>query len=368
MSINLRETKLTKNRVRISLEIYYRGKSRYENLGLFYYEKPSTKEEREHNKRTRDLAENIKSKRILEVQDNRYNVITGFKSQGSFLQYFKKLTEERRRSAGNYGNWYSTNKHLLGFANGRDIKFADCDEIFLNQFKKYLLQGRVTKGNQNLSSCSASSYLNKIKAALNQAFDDKIINDNPSKRVKGIKVPEGRREYLLAEDLRKLYNTGCMVPILKNAFLFSCLTGLRWSDINKLTWKEVIYSEAEKMHKIHYTQKKTKGVEYHPISEAAYKLLGNREDDDARVFKGLKYSAWYNLRLAQWVMDAGINKKITFHCARHTYATLLLTSGGDIYTVSSLLGHRDLKTTQIYAKIIDQKKNDIVELLPDIGI
>jgi integrase len=368
MSINLRETKLSKNRIRLSLDIYHQGKSHYENLGLFVYDKPATKQEREHNKRTKDLAENIRSKRILEIQDNRYNVVTGFKSQASFLQYFKKLTDERKRSEGNYGNWYSTYKHLVKFAGGNEIRFSDCDEIFLNRFKKYLLQGQVTKGNTNLSNGSASSYLNKIKTALNQAFEEKIIAENPGKRVKGIKVPEGRREFLLAEELRKLYQTDCIIPILKSAFLFSCLTGLRWSDINKMTWKEVVYSKAEGQYKIHFTQKKTKGVEYHPINEAAYKLLGKRGDDDLRVFKGLSYSAWHNLRLAQWVMDAGINKKITFHCARHTYATLLLTSGGDIYTVSSLLGHRDFKTTQIYAKIIDQKKNDVVELLPDIGI
>jgi len=368
MSINIRETKLAKNRIRLSLDIYTNGKSHYENLGLFIYDKPETKTDREHNKRTRELADNIKAKRIIELQENRFNVNTGFKSQCSFLQYFKKLTEERKREEGNYGNWFSTYKHLYNFNNGKDIKFADCDEAFLNRFKKYLLTGHVTKGNGDLSNASASSYLNKVKAALNQAFEERIIVENPGKRIKGIRVPEGRRQYLLAEELRKLYDTDCLVPILKNAFLFSCLTGLRWSDVNKLTWREVVFSEAEEQFKIHFTQKKTKGVEYHPVNAAAVKLLGNRGDDDARVFKGLKYSAWHNLRLVQWVMDAGINKKITFHCARHTYATLLLTSGGDIYTVSSLLGHRNLKTTQIYAKIIDQKKNDIVEMLPDIGI
>jgi integrase len=368
MSVNVRETKLKKGKVRLSLDVYHQGKSRYENLGLFLYEKPATIQEREHNKRTKDLAENIKAKRIIEIQEKRYNVITGFKSQGSFLNYFRKLTNERKRSAGNFGNWDSTYKHLVGFAKGQDIIFADVDEQFLNNFKKYLLHGKVTKSYTDLSSCSASSYLNKVKAALTQAFEEKIIPTNPGKSVKGIKVPEGRREYLLAEELRKLNSTPCAVQVLKNAFLFSCLTGLRWSDINKLIWREVVYSETEGRYKIHFTQKKTQGVEYHPINDAAIKLLGKRGNDEDRVFKSLKYSAWYNLRLAQWVMDAGICKKITFHCARHTYATLLLTSGGDIYTISSLLGHKDLKTSMIYTKIIDIKKNNTVELLPDIGI
>ena len=85
-------------------------------------------------------------------------------------------------------------------------------------------------------------------------------------------------------------------------------------------------------------------------------MLGEEKAQDERVFVGLRYSAWYNVKLLQWVMKAGITKNITFHCARHTYATLQLSLGTDIYTVSKLLGHRELKTTQIYAKVIDDKK------------
>ena len=87
-------------------------------------------------------------------------------------------------------------------------------------------------------------------------------------------------------------------------------------------------------------------------------MLGDRDDKDERVLKGLKYSAWHNLKLQQWMLRAGISKTITFHCARHTYATLQLTLGTDIYTVSKLLGHKELKTTQVYAKIIDDKKKE----------
>ena len=368
MGINLRTQQLTKGRLRLSLDIYANGKSRYENLKLFLYEKPATVAEREHNKRTKSLAESIMAKRILEMQDGNYNAVTGFKSQASFIQYFKRLTNDRKSSESNYGNWSSTYKHLVGFTKGHDVTFAEVNEDFLKGFKKYLLNGKVTKGNQNLSTCSASSYLNKVKAALNQAFIDRIITYNPGKAVKGIKVPDGNREFLVAEELRRLNDTPCAIPIIKSAFLFSCITGLRWSDVNKLVWREIIYSEVESQYKIHFAQKKTKEYQYHPITDAALRLLGERGKDDERVFKGLRYSAWHNLRLAQWVADAGINKKITYHCSRHTYAVLLLASGGDIYTVSSLLGHKNLKTTQIYAKIINPIKNKTVELLPDIGI
>src|SRR5690606_22573169 len=157
------------------------------------------------------------------------------------------------------------------------------------------------------------------------------------------------------DELKVMAKTDCEVPILKTAFIFSALTGLRWSDINKLVWSEVQHSK-ELGNYLRFTQKKTQGSETLPISEQAYELLGERGKPEERVFKHLKYSAWYNLKLQQWAMKAGITKTVTFHCARHTYATLQLTLGTDIYTVSKLLGHKNLKTTQIYAKIIDDKK------------
>ena len=111
-------------------------------------------------------------------------------------------------------------------------------------------------------------------------------------------------------------------------------------------------------HYIRFRQKKTKDLQTLPVSDQAIQLLGIRGKPEEQVFERLKYSAWYNLKLAQWVMRAGITKHITFHSARHSYATLQLTLGTDIYTVSKMLGHKNLKTTQVYARVIDQKKQE----------
>ena len=169
------------------------------------------------------------------------------------------------------------------------------------------------------------------------------------------------------DELKKVSKIDCEIPILKQAFIFSALTGLRWSDIQKMVWKEIQFSE-EQGYYIRFKQKKTSGLQTHPIPNQAYKLLGERDEEEERVFKGLRYSAWSNLKLQQWVMKAGISKTITFHCARHTYATLQLTFGTDIYTVSKLLGHKELKTTQVYAQIINQKKVDAANAIPDINL
>jgi integrase len=227
----------------------------------------------------------------------------------------------------------------------------------VQNFKDYLDKKAKMKNQKPLSQNSKYSYFNKFKAGIKQAVKDGIIMNNPADGVEGFKQGEPEREFLTLEELKAVAKAECEIPVLKKAFLFSCLTGLRWSDVEKLKWSEIQHSN-EMGYYIRFTQKKTHGVETLPISDQAIELIGERQGKDELVFKGLEYSAWYNLKLQQWVMRAGISKTITFHCARHTYATLQLTLGTDIYTVSKLLGHRELKTTQIYAKIIDEKKKE----------
>jgi len=150
------------------------------------------------------------------------------------------------------------------------------------------------------------------------------------------------------------------LPDMKQAAIFSALTGLRFSDVKKLTWGELQYSKAEGFY-IQFIQKKTKGVEVLPIPEQAFTILNQRGEPNEKVFPLLKYSAHNNKLLQQWISKAGINKTITFHCFRHTNATLQLSLGTDLYTVSKMLGHREIKTTQGYAKIIDKTKREAAD-------
>jgi integrase len=247
-------------------------------------------------------------------------------------------------------------KHLDKFC-PNDISFKDVDKTFVENFRNYLDKDAIGRAGKKLSQNSKHSYFGKFMAALKQAVKDDILKVNPDQNVKHFKQGEPQREFLTLDELQAAVNTECEIPILKTAFIFSTLTGLRWSDIEKLKWSEIQHSK-EMGYYIRFTQKKTKGVETLPISEQARKLLGEEDSQDTLIFKGLHYSAWSNLKLQQWMMKAGITKTITFHCARHTYATLQLTLGTDIYTVSKLLGHKELRTTQIYAKVIDDKKRE----------
>lgn len=359
MNVTLRQRQKG-DKVSLYLDYYHQGKRQYEYLQLYLIPEPKkgklTKEQKDENRKTLALAESIRSKRQLEIQNGIYGFQDQGKMKGSFLRYFEYLAEKRKDSEGNYGNWDSTLKHLRKFVKF-DVTFAQIDKRWLIDFKEYLQKEARTPSKQPLSQNSASSYYNKVRAALREAYKEGIIQRNPADETEGIKPDEPEREFLTLDELQAIAKEECEIPILKRAFLFSALTGLRWSDVQKMTWSEVQHSN-EIGHYIRFRQKKTKGAETQPISEQAFELLGERTIPDERVFVGLKYSAWHNLKLQQWVMKAGISKTITFHCARHTYATLQLTLGTDIYTVSKLLGHKDLKTTQIYAKIIDERKKE----------
>lgn len=329
--------------------------------------------QKQHNTNTLKIAEQIRQtrekqlngnealtdleRRLLEKDKKEQAEIKVLKER-DFLEYFKTLAFKRKDS--NHDNWVSAYNYLETFTNG-NLKFADLNEKFCDEFKEYLLTTKSIKSNKvTLAQNSAVSYFNKLKAALKQAYKDGYLQTDLNAKIEPIKQAETRRNFLTIEELNSLVKTECNNPLLKSAALFSALTGLRFADIKKLVWGEIEFV-ANDGYVIRFTQQKTKRVEDLQISEQAYSLLGERKEPTDKVFPGLTYSAYENKHLFQWIGAAGITKDITFHCFRHTFATLQLSKGTDIYTVSKMLGHRDLKTTQIYAKIIDQTKRDAAD-------
>jgi integrase len=313
-----------------------------------------------HNENTLKTAQHIRQKRqnVLDkpeiyTEHEKQQLKIKEKGEHNFVAYFKKLADKRKAS--NYDNWVSAYNYLEAFTGGH-LKFADLDETFCNDFKDYLLTTKSNKSSKTtLSQNSAVSYFNKLKATLKQAYKDGYLQQDLNAKVEAIKASETRRNFLTLEEVNSLVKTDCKNPLMKRAALISTLTGLRISDIQKLVWSEIHHSKANGYY-IQFRQEKTEGEEVLPISEQAYNLLGERGKPADKIFAGLKYSAYENKHLHQWIKDAGITKKITFHSFRHTFACLQLANGTDIYTVSKMLGHRELKTTQIYAKVIDQTK------------
>ncbi|HEY0743035.1 MAG TPA: site-specific integrase [Chryseosolibacter sp.] len=364
--VKLRQRELANGNYTLYLDIYWKGQREYDYLNL-YVKKSNKAADNEQNRQTLLLADQIRAQRVIDLQSGKYKLKQP-KTGLSFIEYFEKLKNDRLNSKGNFGNWDSAQKHLLKFMKGDDITLGEVDESWLMAFKQYLLQdAKIAGGNMKLSQNSALSYFNKVKAAMRQAFEEKLIQENPANRIRSIKPAETKREFLTWEEVEKISKTKCDVKKLKEAFLFSIMTGLRWSDIIKMTWTEVRGSKTEGWY-VRFQQQKTKDYEVLPITNEARDLLGPKGEPTQRVFIGLKYNNYTNIALSRWMKLAGIDRDITFHCGRHTHATLLLNQGVDIYVVSKLLGHKNIKTTEIYAKVSQLKKVEAINKLPQLKI
>lgn len=279
------------------------------------------------------------------------------KLKSDFIAYFKEVNAKihAKSSKSIIINWNRVAVLLSSYTEGKPWLFSEMTPKNIDGFRQFLItapQGGNKKG--TVSANTASTYFSIFKAALKMAFVDGYLMTDISAATKSIAGEERRREHLTLEELNILANTPCDQPILKRAALFSALTGLRHCDIQKLTWGE-IKKEGNGYH-LDFTQQKTKGVEYMPISEQALQLCGEMGSAKQLVFPDLPDPSWISKPLKRWVASAGIRRKITFHCFRHTYATLQLAGGTDIYTVSKMLGHTNVRTTQIYAKVVDEKK------------
>ncbi|MFY2833004.1 site-specific integrase [Vibrio parahaemolyticus] len=346
-------------------------KREHEVLDLFIYDKPKTPDQRKHNKEHLLLAETIKSKRLVEWQSQKHGFEDRTKRSASFIDYFQRQIDikEQTTSTSNHSIWLSARKHLLFYCGKNDLSFDELDKDWLDGFKYYLTNEAKTKSDTPLSRNTQSSYFNKVRAAINEAHREGIIRDNPLSQVTSIKAKTTKRVYLTLDEVNALAHTECRYPVLKRAFLFSCATGMRWCDIHRLTWSEI---ETFNNHKrIIFDQVKlshgdAKSLQYLDLPKFAESLLGNPKASHERVFKGLKYSSYINVELLRWALAAGISKHVTFHAGRHTFAVIQLSRGIDIYAVSKLLGHSELKTTEIYADIIEQRRMEAMLTFPDI--
>ena len=305
----------------------------------------------------RNLRQHEYDNQALYTETDAEQAAQNERSRCDFIKYFEELKEKRHKNSSKsiQVNWNRELALLKLYTEGKAMYFGDIDLDLIEDYKDYLInapQGGSKGG--IISRNTASTYFSIFKAALHQAFIDGYLTIDLAAKSKNIYYEESQREYLTLEELNKLASTPCDSPILKRAALFSALTGLRHSDIKQLKWKDLVKDQEH--YRILFTQQKTKGVEYMPISDQAYQLCGERGDYDRLIFEGLQDPSWISRPVARWVEAAGITKHITFHCFRHTYATLQLTSGTDIYTVSKMLGHKKVTTTQIYAKIVDEKK------------
>ena len=354
----LRQRKLNSGKITLYLDYYpplrdpvTQDRVFRDYLGIYLVDNPKFAIEKEANKEKLRQANAIRSERELAIIRGQFDFLDKHKQKMDFLAYFRKKLESKDQK------WIRVYDHFKNYCNGKCL-MSDITVPFCEGFREYLLKAKHLKNeSMDLSQNSAAGYWSTFRGCLKIAYHEKMLKENVNDFLESISGTSSRREYLTLEEVRQLANTPCDVPDLKNASLFSCLTGLRISDILALDWSNIVKAQ-DGGWCIRIRTEKTDTEATLPLTDEAYRLCGKRST--GLVFKNLKR---YNTHapLKEWVEAAGITKHITFHCFRHTFATLQVNEGTDIYTVSHLLTHANVGTTQIYADIVDKSMRDAVE-------
>lgn len=376
--VTLRETKLRSGNISLYLDIYHRGERRYEFLKLYLIPEVD-QASKMLNRQTREIAEKIRAERILQLQSFGIDKIDKAKRSQILLSNWLDLyvhEDTDIKPATRHGRKMTCMRvnQFLEDTNRQTIALGEVDKDFCLEFIKYLKASAHRNYNAEkndaptISNTTINYYQVIFSAALTKAVKDGIIKQNPFKQLSMKEKVQPRNkeiEYLTKEELQKLINTDCGNPDIKVAFMFSCFTGLRKSDIKRLTYRDIRKTPDGKSEQIHIRMKKTDLPVIVPISEEAKKWLPPMKDIDSPIFNIPDNQSTLAWQVSRWVERAGIDKHITFHCARHTFGTMLLTLGVDIYTVSKLMGHKSVAMTEIYAKVVDSKKIDAMGKVDD---
>lgn len=251
---------------------------------------------------------------------------------------------------------------------GRDIKVEDVDKDFIIRFIRFLAyEAKETRhnGTKPLKKTTAQLYLSVFGSVFRKGVNEKRITHNPFDLIgnddrKPLSGSRPSRDYLTIEELQRLMATPIKNQTIKRAFLFACFTGLRISDISRLRWSDI--REGNQRIYLRLQMQKTKEFLSLKLNKNALRWLPPKKAEGL-VFDLPRFLGSVNGRIKTWVCRAGIDKRVSFHTSRHTFATMELSLGADLYVVSKLLGHANIDTTQIYADIIDKKRDEALDLL-----
>jgi len=362
--VTLRSKKLAGGKLSLYLDYYppiintKTGKeTRREFLKLFIYENPKSPEEKKHNTESNDLAELVSAKRLVQIRNKEFGFKENINLNINFITFYKSVVEDyyNKGSKSNYQTWKASFNHFT-LLYGDKLMSHQLTANHVKKFRSYLLDAKTSRGKseKKLSINTASSYFKNFIAVLKSAHKENLITVNLAEEAEYIKEQETHRQYLTEEELGVLWKTEIKMEKVKHMAIFSALTGLRFVDVNNLEWKD-IFNDNHQNYYILLREQKTKSIHNHPISKTAYDILKKQDTVDGYIFGNIKYFE-ITRPMKDWIEKSGIKKKISYHNFRHSYATLQLANGTDIYTVSKLLGHKNLSTTQIYTKVLDKNK------------
>lgn len=348
---------LSSGKVSLRLYAYVDGVKKYEPTGV-------TLEPETSLLIKRDNQEKVRIEREVANQRNSELEIVGSsfspkkrKRNTNFAEYIRQFSKSRKESEKRGVN--SLALHVSIFDSKATL--GSIDKEWVEDFITYLREDAINSGNKakGLAQNTQHQLVAFLTISLNDAVSNGYIESNPVKELKAVDKPktvDDRRAFLTTEELQKFFSTpyegrGCKdVP---KAFLFSCFTGLRYSDVRKLSPSDLFKDDLGTYIKFQVT--KTKRVQKLYLSDIAQSYLPEGAKGDKPYFT-LSVETNTNRLLRRWSKQVGVDKYITFHVARHTCATMMLNNGVPIEVVSNQLGHRSIATTQIYAKVTNKSQ------------
>ena len=341
-----------------------RRKAEYVKMYLMPGRSPEVKRLNEHTMRA---VANIKAQRLTNIAWDK-NVNDGVTESKRMLfdvidEYAELRTRRGTKSArASYGNL----KRHIALLNP-NLRVWEVNLDFVTALAGNMMNNERTISGEPLARATITGTISSLGSVLRYAVRKHMIQSNPvdlydTRKIQG---PVYKRVYLTAGELKALVRTDCPVEAYKKLFLFACFVGLRYSDLISLHWSDVI--EENGMVRIEKMMHKTRHMVYVPLCCKAKEYLPERREPDSLVFPNLPRSIGaIDTVIKEWTQEAGIEKKVTFYSSRHTFATLNLTQGADLYVVSQLLGHKEIRTTEGYAEIIDNKRMEAMYMIDNL--
>lgn len=362
-NVVLREKALTNGNVSLYLDIYRDGTRTYEFLKLYVNTKARTPIDREANREVLELAEKIRTQRESDLNHQTHGQISPSNKKINLLDFFeayydkysKKDIRMIRGAIDRFNDFLK--KYYPALQN--NIKPDQLTKDIVKEFVEYLESKSKGEG--------ARGYFQRFKKIIANAEEKNIIFKNPCKGVI-CKVDDSAltKDILSMDEIKKLISTKYdgQNPDTRRAFIFCLYAGLRFCDVIELKYSDVDYSNRL----LKFEQAKTKGKSSTswvnlPLNDGLLSLIGEKPEKDTFIFNLPSHTMCLK-SLDRWVKRAGIDKHITWHCARHSFAVNILNNGANIKTVASLLGHSGLKHTEKYTRAVDSLKEQAINSLP----
>ncbi|MEO5642035.1 MAG: tyrosine-type recombinase/integrase [Bacteroidia bacterium] len=377
MGVILREKKLKGGGVSFYLDINHEGRRWYEFLDIRIKGNKRLPE----NVQNRKLADQALKARGYQLTVEKNHLPNEQNTERDMVSFIR----EKSKGTPSEINGEYICKKLIAFSGLEELPMNKIDKNFLMSFQEYLKK-KDAKG-KGLGQGTIYMLVHLFSTFIYKAVENGFMPANPFQKIpraERMRPKKSTPEYLTAEEIIMLMENSKKVPQqLKLAFLLSCFSGLRWSDCSKLKWSQIVKQTIESKEEtiIRVDQKKTKFGYYTPLGEQAIEVINERkkeaetEKHSVYVFPMLyepnskeNNEKRYAHTMKRWGLKAKLGKRLHFHLGRHTFATLAILAGADLYTVSKLLGHTDIKSTQIYAQVAGRLKVEAVARLPKLAV